>query len=311
MNQTVTLLIGQMKIIASLMVIGFFAYRLKLFDTKLVDALSAIMTKLIMPLMLLTVIGSISRTELFSSFKFLVCSAIFYAIMVVCAKLISRAMGLKEPLRSLHSIVMSLGNSGFIGIPLIISIFPETAGIAAASFSLVEATLYWVIGPLLINNDAEKKEISFKRLLTPLTVSIGMGFIIVVCNFNFTGNVLWDTMKDVGATSKYFASIYIGMNIGRMGMERLTKNMLSALAAPIKLIVFPVLAYFVFGKTGIFTGDLLVMFIILFSTPAGMALPILAQLRGVDSEYPSAGCMISTILCLFTMPFVIWLIGII
>ena len=58
---------------------------------------------------------------------------------------------------------MCFGNSGFIGIPLIVSMFPETAGIAAASFSLVEATYYWVIGPLLINNGEKKKGIDWKK----------------------------------------------------------------------------------------------------------------------------------------------------
>ena len=57
MNSNVVLLIGQMEIIASLIVIGLVVQKLKLFDSNLIDALSTMMSKLILPLMIMTVIG--------------------------------------------------------------------------------------------------------------------------------------------------------------------------------------------------------------------------------------------------------------
>lgn len=311
MDSNVALLIGQMEIIAALMVIGFFEQKVRLFSNELIDSFSTIISKLILPLMLLTVIGSISRQQLFSSWVFFVSSVVCYIIVIAISKFLAVFLGPKEPKRSMHSLLMCFGNSGFIGIPLIVSMFPETAGIAAASFSLVESTYYWVIGPLLINNGEKKKGIDWKKLVTPLTISILAGLIIVLLDLDFQGTVLWDTMTEVGGTSKYFASIYIGMTLGRMGLKRLLSNMRVFLAAPFKLVIFPLLAYFLFGKTGIITGDLLIMFIILFATPAGMTLPILSKIAGLDGEYSSAGCMVSTVLCLVTMPFVIWLTGII
>ena len=67
MNSNVVLLIGQMEIIASLIVIGLIVQKLKLFDSNLIDALSTMMSKLILPLMLMTVIGSISREDIIHS----------------------------------------------------------------------------------------------------------------------------------------------------------------------------------------------------------------------------------------------------
>ena len=48
MNSNVVLLIGQMEIIASLIVIGLVVQKLKLFDSNLIDALSTMMSKLIL-----------------------------------------------------------------------------------------------------------------------------------------------------------------------------------------------------------------------------------------------------------------------
>ena len=307
MDSNVALLIGQMEIIAALIVIGFAEQKLRLFDSSLIDSFSSVISKLILPLMLITVIGSISRAELFGSWKFFVCSVVCYIIIITISKLTAVFLGPVEPKRSMHALLMCFGNSGFIGIPLIVSMFPASSGIAAASFSLVESSLYWVFGPLLINSGGEKKGIDWKKVITPLTISVLLGFAVVLLNLDFSGMVLWDTMKDVGGTSKYFASIYIGMSIGRMGFRKLLSNMRVFLAAPFKLVVFPVLAFLLFGKTGILSGDMLTMFVVLFATPAGMTLPILSKIAGMDGEYSSAGCMAATILCLVTMPLVIWL----
>ena len=311
MNNNVIVLIGQMEIIASLMVIGFFEQKIKLFDDRLIDSLSAIMSKLILPCMLITVIGSISREELFSSWRFFVCSVAAYIVVIAISKFVAIFSGLKEPQRSMHALLCCFGNSGFIGIPLIVSMFPTSAGIAAASFSLIESTLYWVFGPLLIKSENGGKKIDIKKIVTPLTISVIIGFVIVLLDFDFDGFVLWDIVKDVGGTSKYFASIYIGMNLGRMGIKKVSANMRVFLTAPFKLIIFPVMAYIAVSKIGALSGDILTMYVVLFATPAGMTLPILANISGADGDYASAGCMVSTVLCLFTMPFVIWLTGII
>lgn len=54
------------------------------------------------------------------------------------------------------------------------------------------------------------------------------------------------------------------------------------------------------------------MFIILCATPSGMSLPIVADIAGVNSaEYASAGVVVSTVLCLFTIPFIAYITQII
>ena len=71
MGFDISVLIDQMKIIATLMLIGFIWKRSRRFNDDLVNSLSAILAKLILPLMLTTVIGSGSKTELTQGIKIL------------------------------------------------------------------------------------------------------------------------------------------------------------------------------------------------------------------------------------------------
>jgi len=295
-----------MKIIASLMVIGVIEQKIKLFNDELITAFSQVISKLIIPLQLITIIGSISRSELFGSWVFFLCSSLMYALMVGLSFLAVKKMKLDRRQKKMQALINCFGNGGFVGLPLVIAMFPTTSGGAVAAFNFVEAALYWIFGPILASTD-KKRKIDLKLVLSPLTISIFIGIAIVLLNINLTGYVFWDTMKDVGSTSKYFASIYIGMNIGRMGLEKIKSNLKVLYAVPLKLIIFPIIGYFIFGKTGILAGDMLSIFIVFFSTPSGMSLPIIAQMCDLDVEYASSGTIVTTVLCLFTMPFVTWL----
>lgn len=306
MDGTMAILVQQMKIIATLMAIGFIEKKLKLINDTLIDSLSAIIAKLILPLMLLTIIGSLSLSQLAASGRIFIATAIVYSASVFFINFLSRFSKLEEPNKSMHVLLQCYGNSGYIGIPLIVSIFPEKAGIVAAAFTIVDSFFYWVIAPSI----AGKEKINFRRFISPITISVLAGIIILLMGLDLNNNIVWDTMKNVGGTCKYFASIYIGMCIGRMGLKSIKANLHSITAAPIRLLVIPVIAYFIVSKTNLLSGDSLTMFIILCATPSGMSLPIVANIAGADStEYASVGIVFSTILCLFSIPILIWFIG--
>ncbi len=309
MGSEFPVLIDQIKIIATLMIIGICWQKAKLFDNNLIDSLSAIIAKLILPFMLCTIIGSVSRSSLAEGLRLFAATLFIYTFSVILSKFFIRFLKMDEPNKSMNVLLQCYGNSGYIGIPLITAIFPEKAGIAAAAYLMVDSFYYWVIGPCIA---AGNGKLSFKKLISPITISILAGFLIMLLNINVDGNIVWETAKNVGGTCKYFASIYIGLAIGRMDMSKFKSNLFSFTAAPVKLIIIPVLAYFLVGKTGFLKGDYLTMFIILCATPAGMSLPIISEIANVDStEYASVGVTFSTVLCLATLPLIVWLINII
>lgn len=307
MGFDISVLIDQMKIIATLMLIGFIWKRSRLFNDDLVNSLSAILAKLILPLMLTTVIGSVSKTELTQVIKIFLATLIFYTTIIVLSKVITHFGKADPAIKRMDVLLQCFGNSGFVGVPLIISIFGDKAGIVAAAYTLVDASVYWLVGPNLLS---KSKKLDFKKLVTPLTISILLGFVIVLLPIDLSENIVWATAKNVGGTAKYFASIYIGMAVARMDMTRLKNNLRSVFAAPMKLVIVPLLAYFIIGKTGFLSGDVLTMFIILCASPTGMMVPVIAEVAGESTgEYASVGVIISTVLCLVSLPFMMWMIS--
>lgn len=289
---------------------GFLAQRIKLLDNGNIENFSLIMTRFILPCMLLTVIGSGgTRAELLGMWKYLLSTIVVLLTAVGIGFILSRMIGLKQPTKNMHILVTSFGNGGFIGIPVISAMFPEGSGLAIAIFSLVEATICWTIGPLLTDTTSDSKKIDYRTLVTPTTISIVLGIVIILLNLDFNGNVVWETVKNVGATTKYFAAIYIGLDLGRKGLKKMIEKPKVFIAAPFKLIIFPVLTYIILGGLGILSGESLIILTLFTATPTGMAVPLIARMGKSDEAYATAGTMLCTILCLFTMPFVMWLVS--
>ena len=232
---------------------------------------------------------------------------IFYTTIIVLSKVITHFGKADPAIKRMDVLLQCFGNSGFVGVPLIISIFGDKAGIVAAAYTLVDASVYWLVGPNLLS---KSKKLDFKKLVTPLTISILLGFVMVLLPIDLSENIVWATAKNVGGTAKYFASIYIGMAVARMDMTRLKNNLRSVFAVPMKLVIVPLLAYFIIGKTGFLSGDVLTMFIILCASPTGMMVPVIAEVAGESTgEYASVGVIISTVLCLVSLPFMMWMIS--
>ncbi len=302
-----TVLIGQMETLAVLILIGFLAKSLNMVKDESVDGLMEILSKLVLPCMLLTLIGSGgSRDELFGMWKFLLAIIIMFLICLTVGFVMSRMLKLPQNVKNLHIIVTAYGNGAFVGVPVVAAMFPENSGLAIAVYSMSEAIMYWAFGPIIADASGNKS-IDLKKVITPLTVSIALGILVLLLNLNPSENIVWETLKSVGGTAKYFAAIYIGLDIGRKGFKKMTENPNVFAAVPFKLVILPIITYIIVGKTGLLSGQLLIILTLFTSTPSGMALPIVARMAGSDDSYATSGTMSATILCLITMPLVMWL----
>lgn len=308
MTPEIQTLITQVEMLATLLVLGFFAQRVRLIKEATIYHLASLLTGIVLPCMLLNLIGgSGGRQGLFQLLPFFCFAAVMCAIGVGGAYLLSRFLGFDGPMRRVNVLVASFGNSGFLGVPIVSVMFPQLAGIYGGAYLMAESTMYWVFGPLIADCTDGPKKISFRRLLTPLTLSIVIGVIILLLDLPVNGLVFWDTIGGVGSCAKYLAALYIGLDLGRKGLKRMFSSWKLLVSCGFKLILLPLLGYVLFGKTGVIKGGALSIFVFLLSTPTGMAVPILAREGHGNDTYATAGTMLCTILSLITMPLVMYL----
>jgi len=299
-------LTDQMVIFATLIFIGIFTVKTKLLSSENIDHVSAILLRLILPLMLLTVIGSgSSRAQFFSMGPFFLCAMAQYLICLFLGWASAVVFRIKEPTKGIHTAVAGIGNSGFIGFPLLIAMFPKQAPVAIAVYVVVDSGVIWTLCPILAN-PAPVKQINFRRFVTPATIAVVLGILIVILDWKPSG-LAWKTMTDIGATSKYFALLYIGGDIGRKGLKKLFARPIIFSVLPVRLILCPLVVFLFFRITGFLSMEYAVMLSVLSMTPSMIVISMLARTYGSDEEYASGAIMLTSLAGILTMPCMMWL----
>ncbi len=300
-----SIIISQMQMFGFLILAGFVMHKSGLIREQHIDGILVFVTKVIFPSMLITMISnSGSRQEILANWKVPVTMILYAFVTLMIGFAAAKLLRFDSKVRSrMHAVASSFGNAGFIGAPLCAAVFPEL-GIPIGFYVICEAAICWLVGPVIMNPKGRFDLSNLKRLVSPATVAIVIGFVLAFLDIHPKGWVIWDTVTQIGATTKYFASFYIGLNLARTGLKNVFTDPRVFVTSVCKLILFPLGLFLFIRQFGIFSGNLLGFFLIMGGTPTGMVVSIVAEISGGDKEYGLSATMINTILCLFTVPLI-------
>lgn len=202
-----------------------------------------------------------------------------------------------------------LGNCGFFGLPLIKALLPQNPEVACYSSIYVISMnlLVFTAGIYCLTQD--KKYISIKAaVMNPTFFSI----LVAIPLYIFSASTwLPDLAKDsiglLGKMTTPMCMFILGIRLGTMDFKKLFTNSFVYFACVGKLIVFPLFAYacvFFLPLPAPFKASIL----ILAATPCASIILNLAEIHGKEQEMSANCILLSTILCILTIPFMALLI---
>lgn len=195
-----------------------------------------------------------------------------------------------------------LGNVGFIGMPIISSLFPnEPIVLCYSSINILTMNLIvFTMGVFLITND--KKYISLKSaVLNPTTISILISLPLFFLNIQLP-EIASSTIAVFAKMVTPFCMIILGMRLSSCNLKDLFTRPFVYAAAALKLMVFPVLMFLAVHRLPMLDGVAKSALIILAMCPSGAVIESLAELHECEQELAANVVLLSTILCVVTIP---------
>lgn len=199
-------------------------------------------------------------------------------------------------------------NSGYMGIPLIMSLMGSEAAIYA-TFYVVGFNFYmWSLGAYIYTDD--KSYISPKKMfLNAATIPTYIGLIMFVLPINsFIPDILTEALSMLRATVAPMSMLLIGMQLADVSLKHFKKisNLIIALA--LRLIVCPLAIFAVvklLSAIGICRSSV-AGYVTLISAcaPCASATGMFAEKFNGDRETAGQAVAISTLLSVITMPLV-------
>lgn len=230
---------------------------------------------------------------------------IVHIIYIVMA----RMLGKVYTLNGVEKATVIYTNAGNLIIPLVQALLGKEWVVYTTGYILVSTVFIWTHGRMLI---CEEKGFNVKELLKNVNVIASVIGILMFALKIQLPSLIIETMDSMSATIAPICMIVAGMLIAGMDVKDCLKNNRLYVITFLKMIVFPLFALILLKFTNLSSmaknGDMILLISLLASVaPTAASVTQIAQIYDADSEYASAYYFITTMLCILTMPFFVWM----
>ena len=303
---------NQLFLFSFLCLVGGVSVKLKILTCSALDGLSKFIVNITMPLILFT---TITNGPDINEFKNITSILLLYPLLLGLLFLISNAIikifHVQDERKNLFRATFVFGNTGFIGIPLIISLFPQTGIVYMSGCMVIDQLLLWTVGMWWTKPIEKTKEQSFfkdvNKMINPSVISILFAVLCLIFNLHLP-NFLNGAFSQVGNLTTTLALICIGGMFCFADKKSMVKNVETYLIVIIKMLSIPLLLFFIFKQIGKFTEQTKVM-LILLALPSMSSLIMFSRINNSDSDYVLSNVTLTTIFGLFTIHILLFLFG--
>ena len=198
--EIVWVLLEQIALFVIYILVGVLMVKTHVLNRDTLETISRFVMKLAMPVMLfVNTIDGVDRSSLVSSLSLLGLTAVLYVCTYVIARLMAAFFHLQGNRAQVYRALSMFGNVGFMGIPIISSIFPQYGMLYIAVFTIIDQMVLWTLGVKLTTPGGQG---SFhpKKMINPCTVAVVLSVIVVLIGVQLPP-LLNTALEKIGGTA--------------------------------------------------------------------------------------------------------------
>ena len=228
-----------------------------------------------------------------------------FAVFIAAGMVLSPFFDRTPEQRKIFQEMFVFSNLGFIGIPVVSSILGEEYVVYVTEFLLIYTIVFYTYGVALM--DGKFSLSSLKSMLNPGTVSGLTALLIIICGIQLP-DFIKTAITYLGNVTSPMALVAVGFTLAHSDLKKIFCQPRLYVFSAIKLLALP-LALLPLLK--LVTGDnaLISVCMVMFGMPIGNMPLILGTQKGMDGSTCSAAIILTTILCVFTIPVLLAVAG--
>lgn len=227
--------------------------------------------------------------------------AVFIAVGMVLSPFFDKVL----EQRKIFQEMFVFSNLGFIGIPVVSSILGEEYVVYVTEFLLIYTIVFYTYGVALM--DGKFSPSSLKSMVNPGTVSGLAALLIIVCGIQLP-DFIKTAITYLGNVTSPMALVAVGFTLAHSDLKKIFCQPRLYVFSAVKLLILP-LAMLPLLKLVTDDAALISVCMVMFGMPIGNMPLILGTQKGIDGSTCSAAIILTTILCVFTIPVLLAVIG--
>lgn len=287
-----------------IMVMGMLLVRTHILKASDSRILSLVCIYLIIPCLVLNSFQIGYTPEIRNGFFLAVLAAIIvHIIFIILTAILRKFFNLTRIERA--SVIYS--NCGNLIIPLVTALLGKEWIIYCSGYMMVQTILVWTHGVSLISG---QRKLEWKKIVTNLNlIVILVSLFLFLCQIRLPSIAL-GVVDTVGSTIGPISMIMIGMLLGEANWKKVFTNPRLYGITFLRLIAVPAITILIIKYSGLSSlvpggKQILMLTSLAAAAPAAATVTQLSQLYEVEEEYCGTINVMTTTLCVLTMPIMI------
>ena len=140
-------MVGQLVGFFIMLMVGYGCVRLRFYGQTALDGMCSLLLNVLIPLLVFSnAMAGADRAQVEANWGVMLLTAVMYALLILVFRLVAWVLRLEGSRSHVFQAALIFGNAGFIGIPIIMALWPHEGAIYVALMSIVDQTLLWTYG---------------------------------------------------------------------------------------------------------------------------------------------------------------------
>ncbi len=229
-----------------------------------------------------------------------------YFLLIAIGKFLPRIMPVKAAERGIYGFMLAFANVGFIGYPIIASIFGSNAVFYACILNVANTLTIFVWGVGFVRGSADGG-FDWRLLLSPSMVATYLSIIIVAFGIRIPAMVSKPFML-LGDMTVPAALLVIGSSIAAMPLRKMAGTPASYIMCLFRLLIIPVGIYYLATAVGV-PHFVAAVNAVLVGMPVASFGTMFCMKYDKDTTAMSQGTFLSTLLSVASIPLLALIVG--
>ncbi|HHX60949.1 MAG TPA: AEC family transporter [Epulopiscium sp.] len=294
---------NQIAILFSLLITGYLLGKLKMIQEEMIRSLTSFILNIALPALIIAgMIIPRTSEKLKESIFILIIAFSTYAGSFIIAKIVTSIIKPPKSHKGIFEFSLMFSNVGFMGFPVIATIFGEEAIFYAVIYNIAFVTLVYTLGISLVNTSEEKYEINLKTILNTGVIASIIGFVIFALAIPIP-KVLEGVISLVGNTTTPISMVVIGAMLSTLPLSRMFNNWRIYVIAIMRVFVLPLIVFAIFKYILHIDNIMLIgVPVIITGMPVAANAALVVQEYGSEPEVASQCIFISTLISIASIP---------
>ncbi len=291
----------------AIVIVGYVAGKLGYMGGDFDKRLSNLVIDITCPALILssTMGGTLPESEMI--LPLLGISILTYVILAAVALLLPRYLVSRPDDRGVVGFALMFGNVGFIGYPVVASIFGHQAVFYAAVLNVVNTFAVFTVGTMLVMGGRGEYQFHKKVLWSTPMLAAYLAMVIVALGLDNIPSVISQPLTIIGQVTVPAALLIIGSSMSHLSARTLLGNRTVYATTLFRLALLPLGLHLLFGAMG-FSPLVTNINTLVIAMPVATYGTILCLRYGRDTTLITELTFITTLLSVVTIPLVAMLI---